>query len=320
MTKQGFIEKVKENILDYLPKNLREGAEVSVDEITKNNDTVLTSLLIQKKEDVIVPNIYIDNYYRANMQPSEMEGVYKSIAANYLEAKAHTPKGFEMSFDYESIKDKVALQVIGMKENKERLKKLVYKPIGNGLALTYAVTVKSDEMGEGRIHISRAMAQNNNYDLAVLHNDALSNMVKNCPASFINMEDAVLGRTRESELLVDQKPFENGEAPMCVLSNTDFINGATSMFYPGVQEKIADIVGGSYYAIPSSVHEWIIIPKEAGHEPEKLEGMIKGANETEVASDEVLSDKLFMFDKDTKEFGLALPNERELGDRVSERG
>lgn len=42
------------------------------------------------------------------------------------------------------------------------------------------------------------------------------------------------------------------------LSTTSALNGAVAAFYPGVQEKIAELTGGDYYVGFTSLHEAMI--------------------------------------------------------------
>ena len=38
--------------------------------------------------------------------------------------------------------------------------------------------------------------------------------------------------------------------------------GACSILYPGMLEQLAERIGGDYYMIPSSVHEFLLVPRE----------------------------------------------------------
>ena len=39
------------------------------------------------------------------------------------------------------------------------------------------------------------------------------------------------------------------------VTTTKQVNGAIAMFYPGVMERIAEMAGGSYYVVFTSIHE-----------------------------------------------------------------
>jgi hypothetical protein len=68
-----------------------------------------------------------------------------------------------------------------------------------------------------------------------------------------------------------------------------------------MQERIADKLGEGYYALPSSLHEFIIIPESAGIDAREMCEMVKTANKTVVEPKDVLSDNVLHFDKDAKQ-------------------
>ena len=53
---------------------------------------------------------------------------------------------------------------------------------------------------------------------------------------------------------------------------------------------------GDFYVLPSSVHETLIIPKDAGMELRDLEQMVQEVNQTQVAPQERLSDHVYEYD------------------------
>ena len=56
-----------------------------------------------------------------------------------------------------------------------------------------------------------------------------------------------------------------------------------------------------YYLLPSSIHEMIIVPKDGNISPKELGEMVRNVNETEVAREEVLSDRIYEFDKEKRQ-------------------
>ena len=81
-----------------------------------------------------------------------------------------------------------------------------------------------------------------------------------------------------------------------ILSNEMGLNGAATILYPGVPKEIYDKIGGSYYLLPSSVHEFLIIRKEYGNSPEALKRIVWDVNEHHLAPEEYLSDSIYYFD------------------------
>ena len=69
-----------------------------------------------------------------------------------------------------------------------------------------------------------------------------------------------------------------------------------------VMDDIAEKVGGEFYILPSSVHELLIIPRNADTDLKSLESMVQEVNATQVAPEERLSDHVYAYD--TKEHEL----------------
>ena len=87
---------------------------------------------------------------------------------------------------------------------------------------------------------------------------------------------------------------------MYVLSNRERLYGASAMLYSHRLEALADNMDRNLFILPSSVHEVIILPDEGEGDPAYLVNTIKEVNETQVEPDEVLSDKLYYFDRLTQ--------------------
>ena len=134
------------------------------------------------------------------------------------------------------------------------------------------------------------------------------------------MQDSLFG-SGGGNLLEQTEPVAPGDkAMMYVLSNNESQYGAAALFYPGMQERIADTLEEGYYALPSSLHEYIIVPESSGVEPEQLAMMVKEANRSEsvIAAKDVLSDQVLHYDREAKHLeGLSLQKEKD--DRMEVR-
>ena len=74
------------------------------------------------------------------------------------------------------------------------------------------------------------------------------------------------------------------ETGVMVVTNSSGYYGASAIFYDGVLEALKD-----YYLVPSSVHEWLAVPKSIADKV-YLAQTIRLINRTEVIPKEVLSD------------------------------
>lgn len=84
--------------------------------------------------------------------------------------------------------------------------------------------------------------------------------------------------------------FDTAEAnETLVVTTNDGMNGAIALFYNGVLKALA----GKYYLVPSSIHEWLAVPKSLMSK-EDLTQIIRAVNAAEVAPDERLSDRPYV--------------------------
>lgn len=103
-----------------------------------------------------------------------------------------------------------------------------------------------------------------------------------------------------------------------VLTTTDGFLGAGVIANPEVRKEISAKMGGDYYLIPSSIHEFLVIDPE----PDKIDmynQMISEINSAEVAQEDQLSDKLHMYDAKTDQVKLAEQPEKKLSWLESKR-
>ena len=105
----------------------------------------------------------------------------------------------------------------------------------------------------------------------------------------------------DAYLASDLKKYEeyiDEDCPIRVLSNETGINGAAALLYPKMPEYIYKTVGGNYYLLPSSVHEFLIVPEKKGINPSELVAIVREVNRTEIEKEEFLSDDIYYFNHD----------------------
>ena len=86
---------------------------------------------------------------------------------------------------------------------------------------------------------------------------------------------------------------------MYILSNSVGINGATAMIYREAIRNFADKLDSDFYILPSSIHEVILVPYEDGIRREELKDMVNEVNCTQVPVEEVLSDRVYIYRRNT---------------------
>ena len=97
---------------------------------------------------------------------------------------------------------------------------------------------------------------------------------------------------------------DNVEIPMFVVTNAAKLNAAIVLLYDNLMKKFAEKIGGSFYILPSSVHETLFIPCSDDMDIEYLRDMVRTVNSSEVSEEEYMSDNVYCYDADTDSFEI----------------
>ena len=99
-------------------------------------------------------------------------------------------------------------------------------------------------------------------------------------------------------LLETGEPIQMSEdmLPVFVLSNDHAMQGASLITLPDLLDQIGDIVQDDFYILPSSLHEVIIVPQNTQMTLDELSEMVHSVNESQVAAEDLLSDKVQHYD------------------------
>ena len=290
MRYQKFIETVKEHIQQELQK------PVHLFPVLKNNGSVYDGLVILDPILNISPTIYLNPYYHRYLDGVSMEDIYEDILNTYHENLPDEDFDVSVFRDYDKAKERIVMKLINAKKNEQLLKKVPHILIYD-LAIVFLCSV-SDFMNEyATILIHNQHIKMWNISLEDLYEVAKDNSPRILAPRLDNLHDVFAYITDES------LPFLEA-LNMHILTNYLKIHGATCMVYPGLLEEIAEVFEDDLIIIPSSIHETLVFPKENlpdEYSIEHLNDMIQEVNETQLTDDEILSDHIYWYHRNTKE-------------------
>ena len=275
------------NILCKTQLYLGSDYEVSLRNVTKNNGLKLTGIIGRKLESSISPTIYIDQYYKEDITEYDVDYLGLKIANSIKGANFEREDIIEDFLIFEKIKDYIFIKLINAEANKELLLEVPYRRFHN-LAIVYLY------LADGRVDNTATIMIRNEYlskweiNENELYERAIINTPKIMPFNTINMRDVINGMS-------GQKIFDE-DFPLYVISNSYKLFGAHALIYDEYMSHVAQILGGSFYIIPSSIHELIVLADDSDRNPKELIEMITQINKTEVLYDEVLADSLYYYD------------------------
>ncbi len=318
MTRDEFISRVKEELMEMIPEEVREGLEIQDTMVLKSNDQKHHGLTFKREESDAAPTIYLDDAYARFTNGEELHSLTAELKDAYLQTLS-MPEPQKIDFDYDKIKDKLTVRLLEIKRNRDFLATTPYMTVGHGLAMVCDIKMQDGDDGSWRATVTQSMLEGQNYDKRELFMAAMDNAQLIDPPILVDMGQALF--THEGENLLkrsDPLPPED-VSNMYVLSNTGGMLGSAVLFYPDTREHVAEILGEGYCVLPSSQHEVLIIPDSAGVDRGQLAEMVKQANQSVVEPKDVLTDNVFHYDRDEKKFELAMP-QAEKGAFVAESG
>ncbi|HIZ43191.1 MAG TPA: hypothetical protein H9672_00480 [Firmicutes bacterium] len=280
-------------------------AAVSIQPVLKNNNLRLDGLLILNPGENISPTIYLNHYYEEYLDGTSMQDIIKDIELVYETHRCPAAFDTDIFRDFRRIRHKIAFRLINLEANPDLLADLPHIPFLD-LAIVFYFTIENDFIGS-----STALIHNNHMELwktspEELYSLALQNTRSLFGCEIRPMEQLIREMTGQS-LPLPSGSRRNSDF-LYVLTNRDRIYGASCILYRDILEQFAKQVESSFYILPSSIHEVILISAERSPSPQSLQQMVHEINQTELAAEEILSDNVYLYRTDTKELELAAPH------------
>ena len=316
MSKQEFYEEIKENIREYLPPEY-EDAEISLTTQVKNMDVEMTGLLIRLPGESAAPVIYLDSMYEQYEDGRPMEGILMEVADPRRGASLAS-----LSIDpdtvtrYSEVRDKLQIRLLDTRANRKRLDNLVHHSYGD-LTACYCVVLKETPENSMGCMVTPSMMKCWGITKRQLHEDAIE--ADTLRGVFLfdmsSVEAMILEGAEPVNMLGEGAVAPEPDQPpklMCLTSGSRMY-GAGLIVDPRIQEQIAGVCGGSYFILPSSVHEVLIMKDDGGRAEEApaLEGLVQEINATTVDPSDRLSDHVQYYDAGSKQIVNAMAFERE---------
>lgn len=311
MNLEEFTEYVAEEVKKKMPQ-----LEIKTVQQEKNNGVSKLGICMGEIKEgerwSASPIVYLDDIYGKVQKMGQIEILVDEMI-NFYETEVKKDIDFSnisKFLDYEKAKPHLYPKLISTKENKEMLSGVPHKNILD-LSVVYYLRCDSGKVGAIATSLVRnEQLENWGVDVKQLHRDAFENEKKEIifypfVSWFIFLEEWEMSELRNRFPHIEEI---NGirEAEMYVLHNRNGLYGASALFGQNVCNKIADLLKCNFYLIPSSIHEWILVPEREwqGREDSlhELSEMVKTVNREQVDPEEVLSDHAYYYDIQEKAF------------------
>lgn len=96
-----------------------------------------------------------------------------------------------------------------------------------------------------------------------------------------------------------------GETGVFVLTNKKKFNGSTVLLYNGFLKYVSNRLNSNLLILPSSIHEVIVLKLETGEDINFFRNLVAEINATEVAPEEVLSNNVYIYNRNLDKLIIA---------------
>lgn len=317
-----------EQFKTYVKESLEAvtGEEVEIYPVVKNNSFVRDGLSVCSAEkNTAVPTIYLDGYFRAYEDGTPAPNLVRDMLAFYEEKKRKLAISPDYFSSFARMEPRIVYKLISREKNEGMLAHVPHKDFLD-LEMVYYALFMGGETGDATMLVEDSHLRMWGVGTAQVHEAAMRNTPKFLPYTIraMNevMEELLMGDLEEGirrrakvrgmpeafsdedlsrvagEMLETVRTRQE-QIPMYVVSNTRGLYGAASILYEGVLEQCAEVMNGSFYILPSSVHEVLIMPVNGFYTELGLSDMVKEINRTQVAVEEVLSDHVYIYHRKT---------------------
>lgn len=301
MSIKNFIDTIVEALEERYPQH-----EVSSREVLKNNGVRLNSVTIKHRDEAVSPNIYVDDYYSAYCAGNTtLSDCVESICQKYERTRRTDVMSVEVDnlMDYKVVRSKIRAKFVNSEANAERLKEIPSVPYLD-LSIVFSIVVQEDGNGVATTLVTNEILNEWGVSIEELHRVAMANTEECCGVSYTPMSDII----REQAHLagVSDEEIDMMLAcdilPMTILSTKNHIDGAIALMYAQRSELFEMIGTDSFYVLPSSRHEVILIPKTEDDIVDDLRYMVSSTNCEAVSRIDFLSNSVYRYDAETGTF------------------
>ncbi len=289
-------------VREEVEKRTEDCYKVRLDDVRKNNGVVLRGLTVTQDDSNISPTIYLNSYYEKYIKGrATLVNVVNDVMDTYRRNKVNQSVDMCYFLNYESVKERVIYKLVNTEKNKELLEDVPHIEFLD-LSIIFQCLVAQEDLGRASILIHNVHLKLWEVSVDTLYQAAKENTQRLQEYEIKGITEVLrdIMCAEEVENIADEDCISafSGSVPMYVLSNKNRVEGAACMLYPNLIRDFAESIQSSFYIIPSSIHELLLLPTEHLEESQEIKHMIREINDTQVSVEEVLSYSLYLYDKE----------------------
>lgn len=278
MTYEYFLVRLEQKILE----RLEEGEAVKKVRVLKNNGVELDGFSYYVEGHRERPTVYVNHYYQEELTEAELVEIADAVLKMQRECGLLPQQGIEQMMDFHRMRKRIRCRLISRERNEALLGEVPWLPWLD-LAIVFYMQVPEQVVEHATALIYTGHMDYWGVTLEEVYRAAAENMAE--IRVFLEPMETFLG----------DMGFEPLSSGMHILSNSRKMFGAGVIISPKVQRMCLEQLGESFYILPSSVHELILLPESLAGPRAELDQLIQEVNEACVSQEEYLSDHAYYY-------------------------
>ena len=289
----------KEFMMNNLQQRFGDSVEISIVEVNRRNDTKREAMML--KSAGLSPVIYLDGLYEEYQQKKDPYNGVDWCISKF--AGTESAEGWNISLDWEDIRPRIKIRLMGKERNREYLQDKIYVEMMD-LAAVLTIILKYDEEGEASMPIPIWLPEACGYDRAAFEEAAWENLRKE--KFTIQSIEKVLMELFAEDLEEEDMLEEIPDTGIYVMTNEWRLFGARAMCRKDMLGAFAEEIGRNLYIIPCSMHELILVKDDGSAPADEIKEIVQDVNGNSgvIGAEEILSDSVYYFDRKTGEIRI----------------
>lgn len=248
---------------------------------------VIEGLIVKMKDSDIAPVIYPDELYEQYRQGLSID----TMITRFLDSYRHIDKNIP-DFNKETLMTNAYTVVINADMNRELLKTVPHNIVAGNLAEVARFKVKSDAESDSSFLITNEHLRH----LRMLSDEVLEIAHKNTENQEYRLQNLYkltldMMSDKESRGIFEDEYTDEG---VYVITNKTNHDGANVIASDRILKEVSEKIDSSFYALPSSRHELILVPDKFNVDPKYLVQMVREVNQT-LKQKDFLSDDIYYY-------------------------
>lgn len=295
-----------EDVLDELARQLGEGFHAERKDVVKNNGVTYRQVVISNGVHAAAPCICMEPYYELYKEQGDIRMIAGDIVKT-CQRDGQEDFSVQCFTEWAWVKDKLMFRLVNTEKNKKLLEDMPHHDIPNlKLSMTFYILLHTSSGRAASIQVHNSHMKIWGVTEAELLERAEENTPKEMEISIDSMMEILCGGVEGG---MDGRECFGGPIPLYILSNKRKMYGAGCILYRGALEQAAERIGSSFYILPSSLHEVILLP-ETGQDSgktEELKQMVIEINRSDALSaEDVLADEVYYYDREEHKLSVAI--------------